>query len=680
LALAVLLAVGPAAAQDALDAGREAHDRARLAEAEALFRAAFAADPTARDEEGSAAYWLGRTYLAQGRRAQALQVWRAGTVASLRAAAPDVASADAFLRAVVEDTVADEALQTEAVGVYLYLLTLDASALGPEERRIVLRHRALAEAVAPPGVEAEGLAEWWRAQDPLPATDVNERVVEHLERVAAARRAYPDARRATGLDDRGLVSVRLGDPDFIRRVDFFTPRMLRRIDALRRAAENNLLVTPSDFNDAELWLYDEGEPYYYLFVDQGGGFRVGGAVDLIPQQLRTGVTEDTGRGGAKGDILLVALHEIYEQLAPYHLDFGTRYNRMAGYLARMEDLERQYETLTGSSQLYSPGKRSDWSELMTQGGMAGVAGLMPDAPAAVVRQMMAEDRRADEVASYQRAQRVPRAASEVLDGVVPLHVAARLARFLDPDGTTRTVVYWAASAAAGDDLSGLPDDLGLAFTLVRQADGHVEADEVRAAYAADGLRTPQAMLLPPTWPASLGATGRFHIRMQWDLCEADGTSCFRTTVAEADSLAALEVRPGHLTASDLVPVLAQEGDDGLGEPQLTPYPYAKVGPGTELGLYFEVYGLTYGTNDYTSYSIRAEVARRRDGRFLRRGSTDRVAIETLSTSEGRTAREHVLLDRALWEGADEVEVTITITDENTGYDVSRTIVLEVDDA
>ncbi|MEM6336621.1 MAG: GWxTD domain-containing protein, partial [Bacteroidota bacterium] len=54
------------------------------------------------------------------------------------------------------------------------------------------------------------LEHWWRQTDPMPATVLNERLIEHLRRVAFAAETYADAQGS--VDDRGKLYVRLGRP------------------------------------------------------------------------------------------------------------------------------------------------------------------------------------------------------------------------------------------------------------------------------------------------------------------------------------------------------------------------------------------------------------------------------------------------------------------------------------
>ncbi|TVQ01015.1 MAG: GWxTD domain-containing protein, partial [Balneolaceae bacterium] len=59
---------------------------------------------------------------------------------------------------------------------------------------------------------------YWIQLDPTPAKASNERLIEHWERIAEARRQFTkNNNTAYGTDDRGLIYVRYGEPDRSRR-------------------------------------------------------------------------------------------------------------------------------------------------------------------------------------------------------------------------------------------------------------------------------------------------------------------------------------------------------------------------------------------------------------------------------------------------------------------------------
>lgn len=63
-------------------------------------------------------------------------------------------------------------------------------------------------------LRAEWLLRYWRLRDPSPTTPENERLLAHLERVAAAREQFGWKGRP-GWDDRGAVWIQFGAPDSV---------------------------------------------------------------------------------------------------------------------------------------------------------------------------------------------------------------------------------------------------------------------------------------------------------------------------------------------------------------------------------------------------------------------------------------------------------------------------------
>jgi len=100
------------------------------------------------------------------------------------------------------------------------------------------------------------LRHFWLMRDMTPATEVNERLVEHYNRLAYARKkyAYFDAR---GYDDRGEIYVRFGAPDE------------RVLDDVHQSSD-----------PIETWAYYRlGAPVTFDFIDKGYGYRLAARFD-----------------------------------------------------------------------------------------------------------------------------------------------------------------------------------------------------------------------------------------------------------------------------------------------------------------------------------------------------------------------------------------------------------------
>jgi GWxTD domain-containing protein len=584
----------------------------------------------------------------------------------------------------------------EAVDVYLSILGHWGAATDPEDAEIVQAHvdRALlavpsAEqaglvAAAAPG---EALVAWWARQNPLPGSPWNERVAEHLTRVAYAERHFARARSPLGFDDRGVVYVRLGEPSRRQALDYVRPELLERIHALRTARGNNLLVTPASLAASEVWLYQqEGQPFHYLFVADGrGGYQVGEVHDIIPIHLRSSMDGGTGRGGAKADIVLAVLRTVYRQLAPFDMNYAERLQEVETYLGQLEELALGDPASYAESRVAGTSNRVDYSAAARRQSAAFGTRTPPDL---VARGMVEASRREDHLLRRQREERGPEVRTSLLDGLEALRMAARVARFLDPDGSTRAEVYWALEPG------GLP--LSRALTSAVRRSGHfdsfpdhiVRATLVRNASRAErSVERVEMYAVPRSRVRAIDPLG-VHVfavdrvgegddlAMQWDQFLAaaapDGIALgprARVAVLRTQPIAPLE-GDGRLEMSDLKPVLA---------PTEEPYPFDEVEAALPLALYFEAYGLVFGPNDEIDFAVEYEVTLQRGGGPFRRARQETTSGNLISAVQGTHTEQYLILDTASWAGAREATVNVIVTDRTTGGSVERSVTFAVTD-
>ncbi len=194
---------------------------------------------------------------------------------------------------------------------------------------------------------------FWVNKDPTPTTATNERLLEHWQRIAHARKNFRNRKNTVfGTDDRGLIYVKYGEPDRIARgslgsrrgslkrwTDFLTDEGLTagndariRAGAGQRAAQQDFLIREIDrynnYPEYEIWFYHSlnmDEPISYMFGNYEGiglyGLRKG-VEDFIPGRafLRT---SSKRTGGISPGAVLQSVY--YSELMHLHPDFEDRY-------------------------------------------------------------------------------------------------------------------------------------------------------------------------------------------------------------------------------------------------------------------------------------------------------------------------------------------------------------------
>lgn len=727
MAYSVLGGVWNAAAQpaepavpidDALEAAVAAWEAGDRSAARSQLATAYAADSAfVSAEHGAVAYWLGRALWETESPAPALEVWRNGLVAMVAEGVFDLVLADAYVRAAYETAQSEH--YASAAQAYLWLLQSLDLGLDTDDRALVVRHLEPLAWILPPsllaqtGLEAHGgygkpsrteppppnpalgagaaLTAWWRGQDALPATPQNERLQEHLHRVAHAEAHYRDDDGV--FDDRARVYVRLGEPFKQTQVRFNSTEFLNKV------VFRNLTVSSFDFPENEFWVYPHVDhAAHFLFVEDLGKYWLGAPNDLLPPQLQNGLS-NSERGIRRSEALVRTMEAVYQELSLLHDDFAVRYQDVADYAELFDQQEIQAQAELEQQALQAGAELKDVGR-----DLSGVnvnapvrTDLLPQLPHTFAMSMVARADYEDGVAAQRRAENVPTAFTELYRSTDPLPVVVRTARFLDADGTTRTELFW------GIPPGGLePDRLGrdamrqagfaspapylLSATIVQrdaayQAQArHLNRHLVGSFVAGDdrALMQPQLYTLP-------GGTGTYHLAAQWDqqvvVLSGDRVAevgpVVKREVVLLDSLQALQAGGEALEMSDLKPLLLEE-DDGapvIDAQMATPYPFRRVTNELPLALYFELYGLTFGADDRVHYTVEYEVEREQGGalRFLRRGGDETTSARTSYTASSRQTDELVLLDLAAWDGTGALQVTIRVTDETTGQQVERSL-------
>ncbi|MDX1548338.1 MAG: hypothetical protein R3247_15170, partial [Rhodothermales bacterium] len=413
----------------------------------------------------------------------------------------------------------------------------------------------------------------------------------------------------------------------------------------------------------------------YLFVEQGGRFRIADPEDLVPRSLRDAYARHGMGSGGNPDIpanpggayqrpdqvfaeaLVEAWRDVFTQLAVYHPDFEEP----------LRALEMHDDDIRA-----------------TGGGTVRASSL------AFVKGMQTDFRAQARAAAVRRESEAPRAYSRIGRSVEPLPVDVRHARFLAGDGTTRTEVFWSHPAGtlrpprrvlevAVPDPSAVPDRYFIDLVVSLHAEDYSRRVPTRVRYlAAEAENAAPVQVLDVA-----GGQAVNHLTFQWDqytlaggtaAADADAGAYLRTGVHRVERLAPLRANPAVLEMSDLKPVAL--GDDfvlydagGPGEEGApVPYPRTTLTPETPLGLYFEIYHLAFGPDDQTHYTVAYDV--------VRPGGRTTSARSTYAGTE-RTARELIGIDLREYDRPGPLEIIVRVTDDTTGQTMERAVAFDL---
>lgn len=607
------------------------------------------------DGLGSVAYWMGRCFAEAKNTEQARKTWQGGMTALAQQGIFDPRLYDAYTRLIFEEDL--RTFHSSAADAYLKLFERAGEATDSSGRAILRRRATQMAPLLPNSLQKKflqksstggyvtyrvgpehgpDLAAWWRAQDPDPATSQNERVIEHLRRVQHAKTNYDCADCPAGYDDRGKVYVRLGPPSYTGNGEY-----------------DHVEVQVRNASDYEIWFYPRyGEDAIYPLVERQGRYRLSGTEALIPRRLR-GPFPGTRRGTRKAKAALKIMESVYRELIT-NTDYAALYQDVWRY-------------------------RNDFGV-----GVGGRRSLVSEA-----YRMMGDIQQLDGKVRYQRQKQVPNQKTTVHEDVPTIRTAVRPVRFLKSEGQTRTLLTWS------HEPSTLPNRaLVSAHTVhydstyrVRQRLQRTYPSSQDTAAATGAIRTLSVE----------GIKGTHHLHLQWDayprkalktdqrLTRSERT---HTSVARFDTLDALPKQSG-LLVSDLLPGRLSALSDGRERSDttqigpagmaLTPYPFSHIRTDQPLALYFEIYNLTYGSEDQTQYTISYVLERKKDGGVFQLFRDESMKTETTTEVQGASRRtdEIIELDLSEASGADEVRISVRVTDDVTGQTMKRSLTFEV---
>ncbi len=687
--------------EQAIAAGVHALRSDQLAQAESLLTAAIDAQPGyVSSQHGAAAYWLGVAHERQEHMAAARTAWMDGQNAVEARGAFDLRLADAYLQAAPKpDSGYDRAA---TVDVYHHLLRYADSSLARPEAAIVKKHAAQAALLmteehrhrisdnAPHDTSwalkrgaGTHLLEWWRQQDPAPATPENERMEEHVQRVATAQAEYPHATRVSGLDDRGETFVRYGPPFLQRSITYNDAGFV--LDVFRFGVN----VSSFEFPENEIWTYPQiHHAAYFIFVEDEDHYDIGSSSDLMPSRLsNTFSTSDRHLNRAVS--ALAAMRYIFRDLALYHSDFGTLYNEIEDYASWQEMKANEYQ-MTGrvppGTRMRSVGAGINQQRFVFSSPAFGI-----EMPSQFVQSTSMEQQTLDYHAQRIRKKELPPQATDIFSGLDSLSLTVRTARFLEPDGATRTEVYWGTLARHLQ----INEEHGDKESLVKLTAVEYSPDYSRRTMRGKWYNTAsasgqQGLVVPSVFSIESGSD-TYHLGLQWEqyTADLDGNRIqlgnqLRIATRRVDTLAALNAAPDRLEMSDLKPLLSNGAYEATTSAEdASPYPFDRIGAEASLLLYFELYHLGFSSDDRTRYTVEYDVMRRTErGRLTRLFRGDKEERTTASTTyegDSRTAKEQILIDLSDWENTNpgQLTVTVRVTDEATGQQVERAIDFEI---
>ncbi|MFQ5630031.1 MAG: GWxTD domain-containing protein, partial [bacterium] len=249
---------------------------------------------------------------------------------------------------------------------------------------------------------------FWIEKDPTPTTVLNERLIEHWQRIAYARKNFNKTNSAPyGTDDRGPIYVKYGKPDRERTLTLGTQQgEMYRWGTARgnifveqsnvqsseistdRVQERELLrKTVGRFNyfpECDVWLYrdqSEKENVVYLFGPRNGNGAYGlrnGIEELIPDAAFQRFRSAKFRGLLPGALIQLM---YYRELVAFDSFFADRYSELEAAWSRADargDLAPRISYLKGmrnhfktidahdAPRFYAPTEQSNVEESLNQ--------------------------------------------------------------------------------------------------------------------------------------------------------------------------------------------------------------------------------------------------------------------------------------------------------------------------
>ena len=526
------------------------------------------------------------------------------------------------------------------------------------------------------------LHSFWQQLNPTPSTRYNERLIEHWERIAYARKHF-DRRDDPpyGTDDRGMVYIKYGEPDRIQDGNLRITRGEVFTDCgVLPGCNPNLMadvVMDLDSNPYyEIWIYEQPRQSmeYNLIMMFGerplDGFRrVNVLEDFIPRRAfslndeRYAFQSLTGTRTTPGELVtpgMMMQWMYYKQLATTDFFFANRFSEMQTQWIRfdVEALgkhqgpmqEEQSKTITRLEISKAPENISTYDK------------IFPSIPLQAFHYRLLDEQNRPVTATFVETQ--PRqvfledlAFNE--DVLFPHDTTTAEEAFIHYELTHGLLV----KGANGDVISrsAMPAELILDFQ-----EDLPSSSVFTIPYTEDGQTVQLYAELHNRHPESKPRLGETPFPQQ-----LRGLGKLESELPEP-----LNTDPNQLEMADLV--LGWQMRHDAPEGSLFPFVVAnnrEIPEGEELAVHIEIYNLQTSPNGFTDFSIDYEVVPVRRMEWLRGSEQEFSLTLDQQTSQSRFTENLEIRTRELQPGR--YKLVMTTTDNTSGQTVQREIEFRV---
>ena len=465
---------------------------------------------------------------------------------------------------------------------------------------------------------SDALAEWWIGEDPFPATDVNERWIEHVVRVGTALQRYPEAEQATGYGVRGDLFVRFGAPRFIVPISFEEPSLLFAM------SRENVGLSLQSFPTGEVWLYqDLDATMWYLLKLENGVYRRARTSEMLPQSLRNTYGNDPRKAQLR-QIALLAMRHLYDKLATISMDHGRAWGDVSS-------------AINGTDSPFTN----------------------PGVPTRIQRDVNVSEVEIE----HRREREEPPSETLLLRDTPPAPYIGSVSRFPTEDGGTRLELTWQLQAES--IITNRPNHV-LVGSVVTNPSARTRETVARVSQSLSGAELRSGLSVPTATESVPCDREGCPVAVQLDL--------FATSLENQQEGELIGVSVWDVPAQSLLPSSGLVISDLQPVDPLTREPIARseLIPGTPLSLYFETRGFQGGRLGRSRVSVEYEVTRRRRDAFLSRTVGTPTTDELKLFIRGTSTEQYLILETTDWVEADEAIVLVRVRDEQTGQVVERT--------